>query len=215
MYFPENGDPNKFEYAVYAAASLIELLRRQRDAVGISLISDRLDLQTAAKSSTAHHRYLYSELEARLKQYAPTERKETEISEALHAIAELCHRRSLIIIFTDFLEDPARADSFFNALQHMRHNKHEVVVFHVLQKSVEIDFQLENRPYELIDMETGQAMKLQPAAIREKYTQAVKKYFKELKLRCTNHGIDFMPCDIDEGMQQMLLSYLLKRQKLY
>jgi uncharacterized protein (DUF58 family) len=215
MYFPEQGDPNKFEYSVYAAASLIELLKRQRDAVGVSFISDRLDLQTPAKSSTAHHRYLYAELENRLKQYSPTERKETDTSEALHAIAELCHRRSLIVIFTDFLEDPSKADAFFDALQHMRHNKHEVIVFHVLQKSTELDFQLENRPYELIDMETGEAMKLQPAAIREKYVQSVKAYFKELKLRCTNNGIDFMPCDIDSGMHQMLLSYLLKRQKLY
>lgn len=215
MYFPKDADINKFEFSVYASASLIELLKRQRDAVGISFFADKLELHTAAKSSMAHHRYLYSELEKRMVEYSETVKKDTNAIEALHDVAELCHQRSLIIIFSDLLDDPERMDDLFRALQHMKHNKHEVVLFHVVNQKLEVDFDLENRPYNLVDMETGEQMKLQPAEIKEYYVESIQKYFNELKMRCTNYRIDFMPADIKQGVDQILLQYMLKRQKLF
>ena len=215
MLFPKDGDLTKFEFSVYAAASLIELLKRQRDAVGLSFFSDYLELHTAAKSSMAHHRYLYSELENRMVHYSESKKKKTNAIQALHAIAELCHKRSLVVIFSDLLDDPEHLDELFQALQHMKHNKHEVILFHVVNKKMEVDFNLENRPYNLVDMETGEQMKLQPAEIKEAYTSSINTYFNELKMRCANYQIDFMPADIDEGYEQVLLKYLLKRQKLF
>jgi uncharacterized protein (DUF58 family) len=215
MYFPKDQDLNKLEFSIYAAASLIELLKKQRDAVGLSLFTDKLDLHTPAKSSSRHHHYLYSELEKRLTQYSEDQKVGTNAVEALHAIAELSHQRSLIIIFSDLLDDPARSDEFFQALNHLKHNKHEVIVFHVVEKSLEVDFNLENRPYTLIDMESGERMKLQPAEIKERYKASIKSYFDELKIRCANYQIDFMPADISEGYNQILLQYLLKRSKLF
>ncbi len=215
MLFPKDGDLTKFEFSVYAAASLIELLKRQRDAVGLSFFSDDLELHTAAKSSMAHHRYLYSELENRMVHYSENKKKKTNAIQALHAIAELCHKRSLIVIFSDLLDEPEHLDELFQALQHMKHNKHEVILFHVVNKKMEVDFNLENRPYNLVDMETGEQMKLQPAEIKEAYTSSIQTYFNELKMRCANYQIDFMSADIDEGYEQVLLKYLLKRQKLF
>lgn len=215
MFFPKDAELNKFDFSVYAAASLIELLKRQRDAVGLSFFADKLELHTAAKSSMAHHRYLYSELEKRMVNYSETGKKDTNAIEALHDVAELCHQRSLVIIFSDLLDDPDRLDELFRALQHMKHNKHEVILFHVVNQKLEVDFDLDNRPYNLVDMETGEQMKLQPAEIKEFYTDSITKYFNELKMRCANYQIDFMAADVDKGVEQILLQYLLKRQKLF
>ncbi len=213
MYYPVNSD-NKLHFSVYAAASLIELLKRQRDAVGLSFFNEKLDLHTPAKSSQRHHVYLYSELEKCLAQFNENTKKETNSEEALHAIAELCHQRSLIVIFSDLLDDPDKTDKLFEALQHIKHNKHEVILFHVTDKKNEIDFELENRPYTLVDMETGEKMKLQPAEIKEKYQNEVRAYFNEIEMRCIKERIDFMPADISEGYEQILLKYLIKRQKM-
>ncbi len=215
MFFPKNGNPDKYTFSVYAAASLIELLRRQRDAVGVSLFTNELELHTAAKSSTAHLHYLYSELEKNLGGYTDELKRSTDTIKTLHDIAELCHRRSLIILFTDLLDNPDKIDDFFGALQHMKHNKHEVILFHVTQKSTEIDFTLEDRPYELIDMETGEHLKIRPEEVKEQYIHSIQSYFEEIKLRCANHRIDFMPADINNGYDGVLLKYLLKRQKLH
>jgi uncharacterized protein (DUF58 family) len=214
MYFPKDDGISKFEFSVYAAASLIELLKKQRDAVGLSLISDKIDLHTQAKSSIAHHRFLYSELEKRMISYDPNQRKTTNIVQSLHDIAELAHRRSLIIVFSDLLDDPEKVDELFRALEHMRHNKHEVILFHVVDGKKELDFELGNRPFNLVDMETGERMKIQPAEVKESYKKAVNAYFEELKMRSINNRIDFMPADIHEGYNQILLQYFLKRQKM-
>jgi uncharacterized protein (DUF58 family) len=215
MLFPKDAALTKFDYSVYAAASLIELLKRQRDAVGLSLFSTKIELHTPAKSSTAHHRYLYSELEKRMTDYTVTSKKDTNAIDALHAIAELCHQRSLVIIFSDLLDDPTRLDELFQAIQHLKHNKHEVILFHVVNKKIEVDFNLENRPYNLIDMETGEQIKLQPAQIKETYVAAIENYFNEIKMRCTNYQIDFFEADINEDYEHVLVKYLLKRQKLH
>ena len=121
MFFPKDG-LSKFEFSVYAAASLIELLKRQRDAVGLSLFNEKLELHTQAKSSLSHHRYLYSELEERLRAYAEQTKKATNTVQLLHDIAELTHRRSLVVIFSDLFDDPSRLDELFQALNHLKHN---------------------------------------------------------------------------------------------
>lgn len=213
MLFPQHKDVSKLEFSVYAAASIIELLKRQRDAVGISLFTNKLDLHTQAKSSVSHHRYLYSELEKHLKLYNENEKKNTNSIQAIHDVAELCHKRSLVLIFTDLMDDQEREAEFFQALQHLMHNKHEVIVFHVVDKKTEIDFELDNRPYTLVDMETGERLKLQPSAMKEKYTEAVQRYFEQIQLKCANYKIDFMPADIAAGYDDVLLKYLLKGKR--
>jgi uncharacterized protein (DUF58 family) len=214
MFFPKGGDPDKYTFSVYAAASLIELLRRQRDAVGISLFTNELIFHSASKSSVAHLHYLYHELEKNLGTFKDDARKGTDTTQTLHAIADRCHRRSLIILFTDLLDDPSKIDELFGALQHMKHNKHEIILFHVAHKKTELDFTLEDRPYELIDMESGEHLKIRPEQIKEQYLESIRTYFEEIKLRCANYRIDFMPANIEDGYNSILLKYLLKRQKI-
>jgi hypothetical protein len=133
----------------------------------------------------------------------------------LHDVAELTHKRSLIVLFTDLLGNSDSVDELFQALNHLKHNKHEIVIFHVTDSKMELDLKLDNRPYQLIDMETGEKIKVQPTEIREKYVEGIRKYMNEVKLRCADYRIDFVEADINEGYHPVLIQYLLKREKMY
>ena len=168
-----------------------------------------------SKSHQSHHRQLYVELEKGLKDYNPKEKNVTTTSDALHEVAELVHKRSLVVIFTDLLDDPSSVNEVIESLQHLKHNKHEVVLFQVLDNAIEKDLDLENRPYELIDMETGEKMKLNPNEIRETYEKRIKSYFEEIRMKCVNLSIDFVEVNIANGVEPVLQQYLIKRQKLH
>lgn len=213
MYYNQNGI-SKYEFSTYAAASLIELLKKQRDAVGLSIYQADIAVHTPAKTSFSHHRYLYHELENRLTTYDEANKQKGNSAKAIHSIAELCHRRSLIILFTDLLENPEEQSAFFDALLHLKHNLHEIVVFHIVDRKMEIDFEFDQRPYELIDMETGDRLKLSPASFKEHYQKEMQNYLNSTGTWMQNNGIDFIPTDTREGYHNVLLQYLIKRQKI-
>ncbi|MEY3397450.1 MAG: hypothetical protein RL220_44 [Bacteroidota bacterium] len=220
MYFPSGVTPdgpelNKLKFSIYAAASIIELLKRQRDAVGISLFDSKLYLHSKSGSSAAHHNYLYHELELLLQGVGESAGRKSHVTEVLHEVAESVHQRSLVIIFTDALDNSEKANEIFAALQHLRHNKHEVVLFHVVDKAREFDFNFENRPYTFVDMESGEEVKVNPADIRTHYVSEMTKFRSELKLRCAQYMVDYVEADVHEGYNQILLSYLIKREKLH
>ena len=220
MYFPVKDkisidNPNKITFSVYAAAALMNLLKKQRDSFGMSLFSDKIEQHTQSKSSSVHLKYLYSEMEKLLQPHLSTIQKKTSATQALHEIAEKIHKRSLVIIFSDMLENISSTDELLSALQHLKHNKHEVILFHVIDKQKEIDFNYESRPYKFIDMESGQELKITPNEVKELYIKKIAEYKNELKLKCGQYRIDFIEADINKGFEQILLPYLLKREKLY
>ncbi len=214
MWFPIDAVMNKIKFSVYAAASLIELLKRQRDAFGLTTIDQSIVLNSPAKSSPVHQRYLYTELEKLLLQYQLEKKSTTNFIEEIHNVAELVHKRSLIVLFTDLLEGHDRIDALFQAIQHLKHQKHEVILFHVHDKSLEVDFDLENRPYTLIDMETGERLKIEANEIRNTYKNAVQSFFEEIELRAKQYAVDFVHADINAGLDKVLVSYMLKRQRM-
>ncbi|MEM7160913.1 MAG: DUF58 domain-containing protein [Bacteroidota bacterium] len=220
MYYPEEFDLksdkfNKVKFSVYAAAAIIEMLKTQRDAVGLSLFNEQIDLHTNARSSTVHHRYLFSELEKLIDEPGRPKEKKTATVDALHAIAESIPKRSLICIFSDMLDNSEKSDDLFSALQHLKHNKHEVILFHVRDEKTEIDFDLENRPYTFVDLETNEEIKAHPKEVKQIYQKAIKEYTAELKLKCAQYRIDFIEADINAGFNKVLVEYLTKRTKLY
>lgn len=214
MYFGKPNQLNKLEFAIVSAASFIELLKKQRDAIGISLFSNELEINTPAKSSLAHQHYLLQALEKRLQTYTPNSMRQTNTISCIHTIAELTHKRSLILLFTDLMDDVHHENAFIEALQHLRHNKHEVIVFHTIEKSSELELELGNRPLKIIDMETGEEMKLQTSDIKKNFTEESKKYFDQIKIKCGQLNIDFVEIDIAQGIEFVLQQYLLKRQKM-
>jgi uncharacterized protein (DUF58 family) len=211
---PSLETPNKMVFAVYAAAAIIEMLKRQRDAYGLSLFDEDIQLQTPARSNVAHQHLIYDNLEQLLEVHNTEQKQQTRLGKALHQIAESIHKRSLIIIFSDMFEDTENTDELFSALQHLKHNKHEVILFHTVDKKSEIDFDYQNRPYKFIDAESGEILKLNPKDIKEQYIKQINQFTKELKLRCGQFKIDFVEADINKGFEQILTPYLLKRQKM-
>lgn len=220
MYFPAGVKPegdefNKIKFSIYASAVLIELLKRQRDAVGLSFFSDKIYLNTRASASGAHHNYLYAELEKLLNSVQGTDKQQSFVTEALHEIAESVHQRSMIIIFSDMMDNTERQNEIFSALQHLTHNKHDVILFHTVDKKLEVDFEFENRPYTFTDLESGEEIKVNPADIRETYIQRMSTFRQDLKLKCGQNRIDYVEADIHAGFNPVLMEYLIKRQKLY
>ena len=209
MYF-QDGD--KMRFSLFSSAVLLYILRKQRDAVGLSLFSDKVDQHIEAKSSAVHIRYLYGVLESKLK--AASKNNKTSIAEVIHEIADKIPRRSLVVLFSDMFENIKDQDSVFSALKHLRHNKHEVVVFHVLDAAKELDFEFENRPYLFEDMETGEKLKLHPSQVKELYQKEMKKNLNELKIKCGQYNIEFVPVDIRAPFAQVLLPFFVKRKKM-
>ena len=154
-------------------------------------------------------------MEKMLKPPPVDSRHPTFAAEAIHHIAENIHKRSLVVIFSDMFENKADAKELFSALRHLKHNKHEVILFHVTDKKHELDFTYENRPYRFIDLESGDQLKVNPHEVRDQYVEAVGAYKEELELRCGQYHIDFIEADINQGFEQILLPYLLKREKMY
>jgi uncharacterized protein (DUF58 family) len=214
MYFPADKRENKLTFAIYAAVSLMELLKRQRDAYGISLFHESLMLHTAAKSSPMHQRFVYAELEKFFDTYSPTKNSDTHISKALNEVAQSIPKRGMVIVFTDLWSSGENEEDFMNALSHLKHERHEVVIFHLYSRTIEQEFSLDNRPYILVDMETGEELRMLPNEFKSQYIARYEKGISALKLKCGDLAVDFVPLAIEDGYNEVLTRYLLKRQSM-
>jgi uncharacterized protein (DUF58 family) len=208
MFFPEN-TTGKLTFSAMAAACLAYLLQKQKDAVSLTTFSDEIEIETPVKSTPGHIYTLFQYLDGLLK--LPKSGRKTGIVNVLHNISEKIHRRSLVVIFSDMFENFEQKDELFSALQHLKHNKHEVLLFHVNDAAKEVDFEFEDRPYEFTDMETGEKVKVQPSEVRTQYKKAVSDYFSEIKLRCMQYKIDFVEANINDGFDKILSAFLIKR----
>lgn len=215
MLFPyQTARISKLHFSIYCAAALIHMFRKQRDASGLCLFSDKIETLTDTKLSSTHIQMMYAYLQDLLKEGTVTLNKPTATAEVLHQLADSIHKRALVIIFTDMFSN-GNTEELLSALQHLRYNKHEVIIFHVKDKRMEEEFEFSNRPHIFIDMESGREIKFSPNEIRETYKQKITQFYQELKLRCGQFQIDFVEADINEGFREVLLPYLIKRSKLF
>ncbi|MEG1498760.1 MAG: DUF58 domain-containing protein [Bacteroidales bacterium] len=221
MYFPVEKapslvHPNKLIFSIYSSAALMNLLYRQRDAVGFTAFSDQIDLQTEDKSNKVHLKYMYSELERILNiSTTPVLNRGSNLTEILHLAAEQIHKRSLIVIFSDMFDSISSPIELFSALQHLKYRNNEVLLFYVHDKEKELEFTYPNKPYRFIDMEKGSEIKINPAQIRQIYSEKVYAFKKELKMQCERYKIDFIEADIQKGFIPVLQAYLAKRRKIF
>tara|TARA_B110000046_G_scaffold172370_1_gene194068 strand:+ start:809 stop:1729 length:921 start_codon:yes stop_codon:yes gene_type:complete len=200
---------NKVGFSVVAAASLMEILKRQRDAVGLSIYSDFYEYYAPEKGSERHRKMLLHQLEQLL---TATSKATTETYQYLHEIAEKMHRRSLIFLFTDMFQTSKDDEALFEALRHLKYNKHEVVLFHTYDGKTELNFNFDNSPKKFVDVETRQEINIYVENVQEKYKDLTEKYFKELKNKCLQYKIDYVAVDIHLGFNQVLTNYLIKRK---
>ena len=215
MMFPVDQPYNKFTFSVDAAAALIFLMRRQRDAFGLSIFSNTLDFYSPAKSSLTHQRFLLSNLEGILKnQKKSFKNKKTNIAKMLNALASKIHKRSLVFIFSDFMAINNPED-FANSIKHLRHHLHEIVVFDVSHHNLENQLNLKNKYYNVVDVETGESIKMHPKQIKEKYITERNSIKSKIHNLLKQQKVDLISADIEIGFDQILLEYLLKRKKIY
>lgn len=220
MYYPVKDklsveNPNKLYFSVYAAAVLLYLLRRQRDAFGLTIYSENTELHTEAKSNSVHHKFLINELEKLLVPFRPDKLKKTISTKILHEIAEKIHKRSLVILFSDMLETDNNINDVFSALQHLRYNKHEVILFHVADNLKEFNLEFDNRPMKFVDMETNKEVKIYPHEVKSAFKSKISEFREELKIKCGQYRIDLVEADINKGFDQIMLPFLVKRSKLW
>jgi uncharacterized protein (DUF58 family) len=211
MQFPKDSDNNKLRFSVYAAAALCELLKHQRDAFGLTLFDEDIKKHIPPRGSPLQQKLILNTLQEVLDDKAGGA---SSAAATLNQVAEIIHQRSLVVIFSDMFENGANEEELFAALQHLKYRKHEVVLFHVVDKSKELDFDFENKPYHFIDLESGEEIKLNPMQIKEQYKTSVNAYKELLKLKCGQYKIDFVEADINEGFNHVLYTYLVKRHRM-
>nr|WP_315243485.1 DUF58 domain-containing protein [uncultured Flavobacterium sp.] len=214
MHYPElkSNQPfyeKKIGFAVLASAVLMNILKKQRDAVGLSVFSDSYEYYAPEKGSDRHHRMLLNKLEQLLEQ--PKVKKSTDTITYLHQIAEKMHRRSMIILFTDMFQSEDD-EKLFNALQHLKHNKHKVVLFHVVDHETELKFDFDNTPRKFIDLESGEEVSIFADNVKLEYEKRAAAYFKKLELTCAKNQIKYVPVNVGDNFEKILTTYLVEKQ---
>ena len=216
MHYPEMSNfslenLNKIAFSALGAAALMQILKKQRDAVGLSVYSDKYDYYSPEKGSERHHQMLLHQLSNVV--VSKPKNTLTETYTYLHQIAEKIKRRSLIFFFTDMFQTTSDDDKLFEALRHLKYNKHEVILFHVFDKKREQEFNFSNAPKRFVDVETGEHMDLYAENIQENYEKAVSNYFETIKLKCIQYKIKYVEADINKDFNSILTTYMIERQK--
>ncbi len=216
MHYPELtkqglGNLNKIGFSVLASACLTHILKKQRDAVGLSIYSDSYEYYAPEKGSERHRQMLLHKLEETVLE--PSKGKKTETFTFLHQIAEKLKRRSLIFLFSDMFQADVEEERMFEALRHLTYNKHELVLFHVMDKNKEYEFDFGDRPRRFTDVETGERIDLYAENVKESYHEMVQNYFAALKLKCAQYGIKYVMADVNENFEKIISTYLIERQK--
>ena len=216
MHYPELGQQsistlNKIGFSALASASLMQILKKQRDAVGLSIYSDAYDYYSPEKGSERHHQMLLKKLEDMVS--SSVEERTTQTYTYLHQIAQKIKRRSLIFLFTDMFQADEDEERLFEALRHLKYNKHELILFHTYDGERELSFNFDNTPKRFIDVETGEGINLYADAVKGNYEDAVKDYFDQLKNKCLQYQIKYVPVDIHQDFNKILTTYLVERQR--
>ncbi len=214
MYYPklkgnQNFYENKIGFSVLASAVLMNLLKKQRDAVGLSVFSNTYEYYAPEKGSDRHYRMVLNALENLLQE--PVTKKSTDTITFLHQIAEKIHRRSMIILFTDMFQT-GEEERLLSALQHLKYNKHKVVLFHVIDEKTELNFDFDNAPRKFIDVETEEEITVFADNVKEEYGKQASSYFKKLALSCAQNKIKYVPVSVRDNFEKILLTYLIEKQ---
>lgn len=212
MHYRHSAPLSKLDYGAYLAAALHFLMLKQRDATGLIAFDDNVHTLLRPKSRPSYLRQLLVTLE-RIGDTTP-DGQHTSAASVLDEVAERIARRSLVILITDLFENIAAHDDLLQALRHLRHRGHEVLVFHLLESDTERQFRFPDVPMVFRDMETGEEMTLQPAQLRANYQEAVKAFSENFRRRCLEQNIDFIELDTAEPYDTALLAYLNKRKQL-
>ncbi len=199
----KSGKISKLQYGVYLSAALTYLMINQQDAVGLVTFDQKIRRYLPPKAVKSYLKQILLEL------HRAKSSRRTNVGNTFHQMAERIKRRGLIIVLSDLFDDP---DTILSGLKHFRHNKHEVIVFQILDpRERSFDFH-----GEIIfeDLETRQQINTQPDHIRLDYRQELENYMKRMRKECLENRIDYVLMDTSEPFDKALFEYLVKRKRI-
>lgn len=216
MYYPEVpklsiDHLNKIGFGVLAIAALMQLLKKQRDAVGLSVFSDAYTYYAPEKGGERHRQMLLAKLSEISMDNKPA--RETEIYTYLHQIAEKLKRRSLVFLFSDMFQTGTDESRLFDALRHLKYNRHEVVLFHLLDQKTELHFDFDNGPKRFLDVESGDYVDLYADTVKADYERRQEAFLEGLKMQCARYKIKYVPVDVQEKFSRVLNTFMIERQQ--
>ncbi len=215
MYFPQNSDNTKLDFSVTAIASLMHLLKKQRDAYGLTVFADKIIQNIEPKLTEKNKQQIYTVLAKYL--HTNTSFPTSNVLNCLDQLAYSLSNRSLIIVFTDMVDIASNEDfetKFNQVVQHLIFQKHDLILFIVHQKKTEIHFDYSNTPHEFVDMESGDKVKLIPTEIQLEYQKFIKERMDFLKKKCIQYAVDLVEVDTDGDYQSILSTFLRRRKKM-
>ena len=192
----------KLDYASYLAAALTHLMLNQRDGMGLVLFDEKIKKFIPPRAAPSHANIIMKALEN------IQSGNDTHIRTMLDQMADRIKKRGLVILISDLMDDP---DQVLMGLNHFRHNKQEMIVFHLMDRQ-ELNFDFDERT-QFKDMETGEMITTDPWHIRSAYQNMIKSFQKKYLTGCRNQRIDFVPLFTDQPLDIALNEYLNKRQK--
>jgi uncharacterized protein (DUF58 family) len=200
----KSGRVSKWMYASYLTAALAYLLLHQRDATGLVLFDEAIRLQMPPRSMESYLREMLTHIEQ------ASLGKDTSVGKVLHQIADQFRRKGLIILISDFLDDP---DEILKGLKHFRHDRHDVLAFHILDRQeAEFDF---SGNVMFRDLESGEKLKTQPFFVREQYRQRFGAFLRYYQTETSKNNIDYQQIFTDEPLNIALTKFLSKRKRLF
>lgn len=211
MHYPLP-EKDKLKFSAYASAAISYLLQKQRDAVSLVSFTDQIDVEMPAKSTASHVRKIFDHLTEIIE--TDSKEEKTNVTSVIHEIAEKINRRSLVVLFTDMFQPGKDVNQIFESLSHLKHNQHEVLLFHVTDHSTELKFEFEDRPYKFIDLETNEVLKLTPTEYKKAYEEEMRRFYSAVKLKSGQLKIDFISVDVKDDFNKVLSSFLIKRGKM-
>ena len=197
-----SGEITKLEYGSYLSAALTHLMLNQRDAMGLVLFDEKIRKFIPPRAAPSHANIIMGALDK------IQSANDTQIRPTLDYMAERIKKRGLVILISDLLDDPGQV---LMGLNHFRHNKQEMIVFHLLDRQ-ELEFQFGNRT-KFRDLETNETITTEPWHIRSAYQELIEIQQRKYRLGCRNQRIDYVPLFTDQPLDLALNEYFNKRQK--
>ena len=194
---------SKLDYGNYLSAALAYLMINKQDGVGLTLFDNQIQKFIPPRSKPSHINTILTHLDT------IGTGKDTDVGIVLHEMAERIKKRGLVILISDLFDEP---ENIIKGLKHFRHNKQEIIVFHIMDRQ-ELDFNFTNRT-KFKDMETDEQITTEPWKIRKIYQESIQLYQDELRLRCREKKIDYVPLFTDQNLDLALNEFLKKRQRL-
>jgi uncharacterized protein (DUF58 family) len=197
------GTVTKLQYAQYLASSLAYLANKQQDAVGLIAFDQEVRTHVPAHSRSGQMRTIFGRMEQLEAGH------ETNLSKMLHEAAERITRRGIIIVLSDFYDEP---EAIMSALQHLRFKGNDVIIFHILDRN-ELDFEFTD-PVLLEDSETEEQIHVMPDVLAEGYRRTIRDHLDKLRDGATRNKIDYELLTTDKPLDFALFSFLGKRSRL-